>query len=288
MRVAIVGLGGVGGYICANFVKAGIDVVGFARGKHLEAIKKDGLKIKEDENSYSVDVDARELSDADGYFDVVIFTTKSYDLEQSFNKIKNYIDKNSTIISFSNGVSNSKLLRELSSAEVVDGCVYILSHIKEYGVIRKKGKVFLAVFGKNDKLIDLFTKANLRFKTPENILEAIWKKYIFISAFATLTSYYDKPISYIYNNHKDEAKELLNEIASVADAIGIDIFDEVEKSLQSASKVPADSSTSMHLDFKNGKKTELETLSGYIVKEAKRVGVLVPLMQKIYKKLKKT
>ena len=82
------------------------------------------------------------------------------------------------------------------------------------------------------------------------------EKYIFISAFATLTSYYDKPISYIYNNHKDEAKELLNEIASVANAIGIDIFDEVEKSLQSSSKVPADSSTSMHLDFKNKKRDE--------------------------------
>jgi 2-dehydropantoate 2-reductase len=289
MRVAVVGLGGVGGYIASMLAKNGVCVVGFARGEHLKKIQNDSLKIVEDKETWHIDIDARVLDEADGYFDVVLFCVKSYDLTTSYKQISSYIDKDSILVSFSNGVSNGDTLRELSDSVVLDGCVYILSHIQEAGVIRKKGKVFAAVFGGDkkatDTLLSIFEKANLRTKTPDDIKTAIWKKYIFISAFATLTSYYDKSMGYIYEHHKDEAKKLLCEIADIAHAKGIDIYDEVEKSLSVVSKVPYDSSTSMHLDFQNNKKTELETLSGYIVKEGKRLGVKTPVMKKMYDKL---
>ena len=289
MKIAIIGLGGVGGYICAMLKKSGEDVVGFARGKHLEQIKKDGLNIVEDENSWHVDIDARELDSLDECFDVVLFCVKSYDLAESYKKIANHIDSNTILISFSNGVSNGDTLRGMSDAKVLDGCVYILSHIEKAGVIRKKGKVFAAVFGGDEKatttLDDIFQKANLRTKTPTDIKTAIWKKYIFISAFATLTSYYDKSIGYVYEHHKDEAEGVLKEIANVAHAKGIEIYDEVQKALDVASKVPYDSSTSMWLDFKNKKQTELESLSGFVVKEGMACGVDTPLMSKMYKKL---
>lgn len=289
MKIAIVGLGGVGGYIGARFKKSGADVIGFARGEHLSQIQKNGLQIIEDENSWHVDLEARELDEMEGVFDVVLFCVKSYDLKSSYEKVSCHVDSNTTLISFSNGVSNGDTLRELSGSKVLDGCVYILSHIQEAGVIRKKGKVFAAVFGGDEKatstLNTIFTEANLRTKTPSDIKTAIWKKYIFISAFATLTSYYDKSIGYVYEHYKDEAEALLNEIANVAHAKGIEIYDEVQKALDVASKVPYDSSTSMWLDFKNKKQTELESLSAYIVKEGLACGIDTPLMRKMYKKL---
>lgn len=283
MRIAVVGLGGVGGYIAAMFAKSGLDVVGFARGEHLKVIQKSGLKIIEDQTQWSVPLDARELNAADGHFDVVLFCTKSYDLEDSYEKIAPFIDKNSILLSFSNGVNNAATLRALSNAVVLDSCVYILSHIEEYGVIRKKGKVFAAIFGGDEeatkKVASFFEKAQLRYKTPSDIKTAIWKKYIFIAAFATLTSYYDESIGWVYEHHYEEAKELLEEIAAFAkESEGIDIYDEVEKSLETASKVPYDSSTSMRLDLQQKKRVELENLSGYVKK---------PLMQKFYKELKR-
>ena len=291
MRVAVVGLGGVGGYISAFLAKTSLEVVGFARGEHLLKIKKDGLKIVEDENNWSVELNVKELAEADGYFDIVLFCVKSYDLEESYKAISPYIDSNTIIISFSNGVSNGDTLRKLSSSKVLDGCVYILSHIEKAGVIRKKGKVFAAVFGGLEDeagvLKTIFDEAGLRVKVPSDIKMAIWKKYIFISAFAALTSYYDKSIGFIYENYFDEAKALLQEIANVAKSKNIDISDEVQIALQTASKVPFESSTSMHLDFQNKKRVELETLCGYIVKEAKLSGVKTPLMSKIYQKLLK-
>ncbi|MBN2816366.1 MAG: ketopantoate reductase family protein [Campylobacterales bacterium] len=285
MRVAIVGLGGVGGYIAANFVRAGIDVVGFARGTHLEAIRTHGLEIVEDEFCWSAKIDAREEGELDGYFegafDVVIFCVKSYDLADAYKNIASHVDDKTVLLSFSNGVDNGDTLRRLSKCRVLDGCVYILSHIEEAGKIRKKGKVFAAIFGgeneAKDIFVALFEKAQLRYKTPEDIQTALWKKYLFISAFATLTSYYDKSIAWVYENHFNEAQELLNEIQVYASKRGIDIADEVEKALQTASKLPADASTSMHLDFKKNKPVELDSLTGY---------VQMPFMQKLYGELK--
>ena len=291
MRIAIVGLGGVGGYIAANLTKSTHEIVGFARDEHLLKIKENGIKIVEDDKSWSTKLDARELSNADGHFDVVLFCVKSYDLEKSYEAISRFINNDTIIISFSNGVSNGDHLRKISKSKVLDGCVYILSHIESPGVIRKKGTIFSAVFGgiehESAILKSIFDDSSLRVKVPDDIKTAIWKKYIFISAFATLTSYYDRSIDYLHDKHFDEVKTVLQEIADVASAKGIDVQAEVEKSLYTASKVPKDSFTSMHLDFKKEKRVELDSLCGYVVREGKKSGVETPLMSKMYGELLK-
>ncbi|WP_321777250.1 2-dehydropantoate 2-reductase [Sulfurimonas sp.] len=289
MRIAVIGLGGVGGYICAMLSKTSFDVVGFARGEHLQKIKKDGIKIVEDEKSWVASIDAKELKDAHGYFDVSIFCVKSYDLKNSYEAMKSSLDAKSIVLSLSNGVEHGDDLKKWSESVVLDSCVYIISHLEKAGVIRKKGDIFALVCGGDDKsseiIKSIFDEANLRAKIAEDIREAIWKKYIFISAFATLTSYYDKSMFYIYENHFDEAKALLVEIADVAFAKGIDIKNEVQKALNIASKLPTDSSTSMHLDFTNKKKVELKTLSKFVVDEARAFEIKIPLMEKMYKEL---
>ena len=289
MRVAVVGLGGVGGYIAGYFAKSGIDVVGVARGEHLKAIRRNGLEIIEDEASFKVDVNACSFEELSGYFDVALFCVKSYDLEDAAQKMQPFLKRESLAVSFANGVNNAEVLRACLDVKVVDGCIYILSHIEKPGVVRKKGSVFAAVFDANgsETLSQLFEKSNLRYKSSLDIQKDLWKKYIFIAAFANLTSYYNESIYAVWKHHYAEAKKVLEEIASLAKAKGIDIEKEVEKSLKTASSLPKEASTSMHLDFQNKKKTELEALSGYLVKEASKVGVELPLLNEIYKELQK-
>ena len=289
MRVCIVGLGGVGGYIAANFAKSGIDVTGVARGAYLQAIRERGIEIIEDEARWRVDMNVCSFDELDGVFDVVLFCTKSYDLAPSAEAMRRHITKESIVVSFANGVNNGEILREYLDAQVLDGCIYILSHIESPGVIRKKGKVFAAVFGGegSEKLAELFDKSNIRYKISLDIQKDLWKKYIFIAAFANLTSYYDQSIYQVAQEHPQETKAVLEEIASLAAAKGIDIQKEVEKSLQTARSLPHDASTSMHLDFQNKKQTELEALSGYLVKEARKYNVELPHLTKIYEELAK-
>ncbi|MCX6075317.1 MAG: 2-dehydropantoate 2-reductase [Campylobacterales bacterium] len=303
MRIAVVGLGGVGGYIAAHLAKTSHEVIGFARGEHLRKIQNDGITIIEDDTSWHpegtssltltahVKLKAQELKEAEGYFDIVLFCVKSYDLKSSYEAISSHVDEETIILSLANGVEHGDELRVLSECKVLDACVYILSHVQEAGVIRKKGKVFALIFGglqEESKILKaVCDEASLRAKVEEDSKTAIWKKYIFISAFATATAFYDNTIGYVYEHHYEEVKTLLQEIAEVAHAKGVNIYDEVEKSLEIAKNLPYDSSTSMHLDFQNRRRDELKTLSGYIVKEAKREFVEVPFMQKMYGELLK-
>ena len=289
MRVCVVGLGGVGGYIAANFFRAGIDVVGVARGEHFKALKEDGLRIMEDEKTFTVALPVCEAGFLEGIFDVVLFCTKTYDLKDAAEVMQNHINKNTVAVSFSNGVANAEVLRSCLDAQILDGIVYILAHIEQPGVVRKNGNVFAAVFGgeKSDLFAKLFEKSNLKYKISLDIQKDLWKKYIFISAFATLTSYYDLSIYQIYRQKNEVVRTVLEEIAMVAKYKGIDIKKEVEKSLQTASKLPKDASTSMHKDFLNKKKTELESLTGYLVHEAKESGIELPCIAKMYEELKK-
>ena len=291
MRIAVVGLGGVGGYIAANLAKTSHEIVGFARGEHLKKIQKDGITVAEDNNTWHVELQAKELKEAEGYFNIVLFCVKSYDLMESFEAISRHVDSDSIILSLANGVEHGDELRVLSDCKVLDACVYILSHLQEAGVVRKKGAVFALVFGgleEESKILKkLFDEATLRAKVEDDSKTAIWKKYIFISAFATATAFYDNTIGFVYEKHFNEVKTLLSEIAEVAHAKGVNIYDEIEKSLNIAKNLPFDADTSMHLDFTNKKRDELKTLSGYIVREAKRENLEVPLMQKMYKELLK-
>ncbi len=287
MRVCVVGLGGVGGYIAAYFAKSGIDVVGVARGKHLSAIEKNGLQIKEDGKTFRVEFPVCNIQELEGKFDAVLFCTKSYDLEEAAKRMCSHITKESVLVSFGNGVNNADVLRGVCDAKVAKGCVYILSHIETPGVVKKQGDVFAAVFGGegNEDLVKLFEKSNLRYKLSLDIQKDLWKKYIFIAAFATLTSYYDLPIRKVYETHREQTETVLKEIAHLAWKKGIDINKEVEKSLKTASVLPPKASTSMRKDFQNKNKTELESLTGYLVKEAREIGVELPCISKMYEEL---
>lgn len=289
MRIAVVGLGGVGGYIAAHLAKTSHEVVGFARGAHLAKIQKDGLQIIEDEQSWHVQLNAQSLHEAQGNFDIVLFCVKSYDLKESYEAISRHVDSDTILLSLANGVEHGDELRVLSECKVLDGCVYILSHLQEAGVIRKKGKVFSLVFGglqEESKILKaICDEASLRAKIEEDSKTGIWKKYIFISAFATATTFYDNSIGFVCEHHQEELQALLQEIAEVAHAKGVDIYAEVEKSLEIAKSLPYDASTSMHLDFTNKRRDELKTLSGHVVREAKREAIEVSHMQKMYEEL---
>ncbi|WP_434658014.1 ketopantoate reductase family protein [Sulfurimonas sp. NW9] len=164
MRIAIVGLGGVGGYLAASFAKSGLDVTGFARGEHLKAIQKEGVRITEDEKEWRVPLHVKHPDEAEGIYDVVMFCVKSYDLGTSCKRMQNHINADSILLSFSNGVNNGDVLCACCDARVLDGCIYILSHIESPGVIRKKGKVFAALFGGEDERLSKLWQ--IYFKKP--------------------------------------------------------------------------------------------------------------------------
>src|SRR6185436_8783303 len=81
MRIAAMGAGGVGGYFGARLQQAGHEVAFFARGRHLEAIRSNGLKVESTHGDAQLTVRVFEDPRAAGVVDVVLFAVKLWDTE---------------------------------------------------------------------------------------------------------------------------------------------------------------------------------------------------------------
>lgn len=301
LKIGIIGVGGVGGYIGAKLIQNELaNVTLFVRGESHNFIKNNYLKVIDCGKEFTVkpkSIIDTENDKSHEIFDIIFITTKSYSFKDLSKTINLHVDDNTLIIPLSNGVNHKEEIGGyIKKGTVIDGCIYILSNIKKAGIIEKKAPTFYLLLGdyKNrfqDKLqvlVDILNKSELKSKLSQNIEFDCWTKYLLISSFATLTTYFDKPMGYIVEEKIDLLKEVLEEIKSVANAQQVSIGEkEIQKTIKQVQNIPYDSKTSMQIDFENHNKTELESLSGYIVKEAKKLGVEVKNMKMMYEELNK-
>lgn len=303
-RIGILGLGGVGGYFGGLLAKAylesdTIEIIFIARGETQKVIEQNGLKIIADATETTVfpslvSNNPKEIVE----LDYLLCATKTYDIETSFESVKNCISTNTIILPLYNGVDAMERIQILfPENKVLQGCVYIVSMIESPGIIKKIGpyeKLFFGSkntsFSKLNELQSIFEKANIESYLVENIEETVWEKFIFISALASATSYLNENIGGILNNTENKAiySSLLNEIAAVAVAKGVALPDDiVSQTIVKLEKTPKDATSSMHRDFLAGKNTEVVSLTKYVVDLAIKHGVATPVYQMIEKKLSK-
>ncbi len=297
--ILIAGSGGVGSYVGAQLIRhTDAHVSLLARGKHLEAIREKGLRIEEDNEHYTVHpAQATDNPGELGTFDLIILSVKATSLEATLKQLKPTITSNTILLPLLNGVGHADTIRRYyPNSTILDGHIYILSNITAPGTVRKRGKVFRLVWGSKQAvdpaivhaLTELFDTAGLRHHYSDSITLDNWKKYLFISAFAALTAYHNKPMNAITTEHAEELETLMREITAVAQVKDIPLTEEhITAALTQAAKVAPGAKTSLQLDIEQGKPAEVEALCGYIVHEGERLGVEVPGMERIYKSLKK-
>ncbi len=297
MKIAVVGAGGVGGFIAAMLSRSGEYVCVVARNSQKEAIERSGIVVQIGGKSLcarpsKVTEDPSNLSET---FDAVLFCTKGYDLESAAASVKSIVDEHTLLVTLGNGVSNAQRVERIYPGnEVANGAIYIVSHLKKPGCIEVKGKGAYIVIGTDSKipnslqrLAETLQKAGIKTKASSEITTEVWKKFLLISAMATLTSCYDEPMGAVLKEHEKELDRILREIMAVGVAEGAKLdADDIKRVKEQIEKVPYDSPTSMWLDFRAGRRSELEELSGYVVKKGAEHDIVVPLMQKCYEELK--
>jgi 2-dehydropantoate 2-reductase len=304
MKTAIVGIGGIGGYygglLAGHYADAkNVEIVFIARGNHLVQIKKSGLKLITAKETLTVRPDlATDNPSGCGIFDCVIFCVKAYDLEESAELLSPAIGENTLVITLLNGVDNADRLRGiLKEGKILNGCVYISARIVGPGVVQQEGALNKLFFGNDSnetidgkKLEAFFGKANIDAQYRTDINNIVWEKYVLISAFASATAYLKQTMRGILEseNGKKLLEQLLVEVFSVAKAKQIVLPENIkEQIIEKVSSFPPTTKTSMHMDFEKGGRAELETFTGYIVREAEKYGISVPTYEKVYIALKK-
>jgi len=299
MRIAIMGAGAVGGYFGGLLALAGMDVTFIARGEHLRAMQANGLTLETPKGTLQVK-SARfvaEPSDV-GECDVVLFAVKAYDIENAAAPLKVLVDRGATVISVLNGVDHQDRIGAIVGADrVLGGLALVSGVITAPGVIRYTSPMSSLRFGEADGSLspravafrDACLAAGFQADVDTDIRAAQWAKFVALCTNAALTSLFRLPVGYIYHDPEIIPMALrgFEEVAAVGRALGVAVpGDAVQRSLAVHQSFPKTMYASMYHDLAKGRPMELDSLSGYVVRTGRALGVPTPVHEMAYLALK--
>jgi 2-dehydropantoate 2-reductase len=296
IRIAFLGLGGVGGYFAGKLSRAfaqseDVEIICLARNKTAAVICENGIRLitpgEEFVSHPHLVVTPGEDCPA---IDFLVCAVKSYDLEESMEQFRSCVSDQTIILPLLNGIDAEEKVRQIFPRnEIWNGCVYIVSRLTSPGVITETGNIHRLHFGgadteKTQLLYRILKQAHDDVFLHENIRDILWEKFIFISPLASLTSYLDVCIGKILEHHanRQQLMHLLEEICAVARAENIPLPEDiVSTTLAKMGKLPYDTTSSMHSDFQKRSPTEYRSLTAHIVKMADKHAIEVPVYAKI-------
>ena len=298
MRIAVVGMGGVGGYYggrLAHRYPLGSDheVVFFCRGAHLAAIQANGLKVVAQDGEFvGVPSLATDSIAELGAVDVALYCVKGYDLADAAGATRSAMSADTVAVPLGNGVNNDDVLRQsLDCSDVLNGCVYISSHIESPGLVQQTGgsrKLFFGGPGDVETyrgIEALLLAAGIDATLTTDILQRVWTKFLFIDASCGVTSLSGATIGQVLDDGsmRGQLTGLMEEVAALAKYSGVTLPENiVEASLKTAASFPPTTKTSMQLDFERGGRTELDVMLGYVVRTAREAGIPTPVHDDVY------
>lgn len=298
MKVAIYGAGGVGAYFGARLAQAGADVHLIARGEHLRALQRDGLRLESIHGDAELDLPATDDPSTIGECDYVLFCVKSFDTESAADAARPLVGDDTAVISLQNGLDNEPALAEILGREhVMGGVAYILSTIAEPGVVEHTGGPASIIFGELDnerseraeRFLEWCERADVDATLSTDIQADLWEKAAFICALSGLTAAVRLPLGDIRETPETWSffQDVIEEVETVASAADIDVRDDlVDHWLSFAQELGADSYSSLHYDMTHGKPMELEALHGAIRRRADDHNVDIPATDALYAILK--
>jgi 2-dehydropantoate 2-reductase len=296
ISVAVVGAGGTGGYYGGALARAGNQVTMVARGPHLAAIRATGLQVNTVLlGDFHLDVDATDDMSSVGPVDLVIFAVKSYGTNAAIRDMGPLVGDDTMIISTQNGIDSERLLGEALGTEHVLGCAATVSaKIDAPGVVTQGGGPGSLVIGEmgsadlnaqgavtervND-LVERCKAAGLAAETHEDIVMAIWEKFIFICALSGMTALTRKPIGEIFAQPSTTEMylQVLAEVAEVGRAKGVAVPGDIAQNTLAATQAREPFIIgSMGHDLIAGNPIEIGLLNGRVVELGKKHGIPTP------------
>ncbi|MEU1601126.1 2-dehydropantoate 2-reductase [Streptomyces sp. NPDC005708] len=290
MRIAVMGTGGVGGYFGAKLALAGNEVAFVARGKHLEAIRANGLRVESPLGDMHLPKAAQATDDPTeiGPVDLVLFSVKLWDTETAAEAIKPLLGEHTAVVSFQNGVMKDDVLRQvLGPDHVIGGVCYIAATIAEPGLIRHSGSLQKLVFGEYDGSLsdrvrqfrDACVASGIDVEVSDRIEQTIWEKFVFLVGLSGTTSTARVPIGPLRTHPRSRAflHDVMDEVVQVARAQGVPLSaDYADTQLAFVDQVSAGMTSSMHNDLERGSRLELDWLSGDVAERGAKLGVPTP------------
>ncbi len=314
-RVAVVGVGGVGGYLAGMLGQVCPHLTLAARGGRKESLQRNGLILHSDYKGELTAVPEQVVETKDlKKQDFIFICVKNYSLEEVCRELAPAVTDETVIIPVMNGVNPGERVRSyLGRGTVVDSLIYIVAFANEDYSITQQGDFARLCIGIKDAAVPqeneaavyqkkaapqekaaetaaLLTAADIDCEVAADIEVEIWRKYILNCAYNVETAFYDNTIGQLRRDEK-KAKEyeaLVNEAYQVGLAKGVAIRQEHIDAIihRFYYELADDATSSLQRDIRAGRRSEVDVFGGYIVREAERHGIPVPVSLKMYEKLR--
>ena len=280
MRVAVFGVGGVGGYFGARLAQSGEEVTFIARGEHLDSIREHGLRVDSILGDFVLhSVKATSDPIKVGEVDMVLLGVKAYQVETVLPALHPLVGPETTIVPLQNGVeAPDQIARVFGVKHVVGGLAKIISFKVGAGHICHAGADPYIAIGDMDKrpserterIHRVFQRSGISVDAPPDIEAALWKKFLFVVSWGGIGAMSDAPIGVI--RRIPVTRKMLEQ--SMADII--------RNTMDFVDTLPANGTTSLQRDIMDGYPSELDFWNGAVVRLGKKVGVETPLNSFIF------
>jgi len=309
MRFAVLGAGAIGAYVGARLAEGGADVVLIARGEHLAAMARDGVRvIGDDAGERAVPVTVTAALDAVADADVVIVALKAYSLPAIAPRLGALLRPGAATVWAQNGIPwwyfqhlgpplgglalesvdpGGAIAASVPPESVVGAVVYIAADLEGPGVVRfVEGRRL--TLGEPDgvrseravAISEALAAGGLRAPVSGDLRAEIWLKLLGNATFNPISALTGATLGQL--GERDDMRALLlecfGEIAAVARAVGVALPIALERRLEAGVAV-GDHKTSMLQDLEAGKPLEHACMTGAVIEIAHVLGVDVPRME---------
>ena len=299
MKIAVFGSGAIGGYFGGRLAQAGHDVTFIARGKHLEVMLAEGLRVKSIKGNFSIHpAQATDNPQDIGVVDVVLCCVKAWQVSEAAVAMRPLVATHTVVIPLQNGVeAHTALAAKLGDHHVLPGLCRLISMIEAPGTIRHAGAAPYMAFGEMDgrlsprakKIADRLDAAEgMSVEALQHIFADMWKKFMLIAPWGGVGAVTRVPIGIVRKipESRDMLVDAIREVFKVGRANGVEIENEaLASTIAFIDKLPPDGTASMQRDIMDGRPSELSWQTGAVVRFGSQKGVSTPTNTFIYHSL---
>jgi 2-dehydropantoate 2-reductase len=298
MKILVIGAGAVGGYFGGRLLEKGEDVTYLVREGRQKQLQDLGLDIESIHGNALLHPKTILAGEEAGPFDVILLTTKSYNLDSAIKDIRPYVTEETVILPLLNGILHFETLdKEFGADKVIGGLCFVESTLDSKGRIIQTSPGHDFVFGERSgekterilKIADAFSGTKANFRLSENISQDLWHKYMFISTMSGITTLMRQPIGPIRETESGNhtIKRLQSEIFKIMKSVDAPIADEIESiQMKQITGLGYTMKSSMQRDMEKLAQVEVEHLHGYLLEIAQREKIDVPVLEAVYANLK--
>jgi len=281
MKIAVMGAGAVGCYYGGMLARAGHEVVLIGRPQHVEAIRRDGLLL--DTQAFQAHVRLAASTEADAVRDaeLVLFCVKSTETESAAAAMRPHLERDALILTLQNGVDNATRLQAALPQEVAATVVYVATemagpgHVKHHG----RGELVIAPSTRSADIARMLIAAGVPAEISDNVTGALWAKLILNCAYNALSAITQLPYGRLVQGEGVQAvlADVVRECLAVAEAGGVTVPGDPWAAVRRIAETMPGQFSSTAQDLARGKRSEIDHLNGYVLRQGEALGIPTPL-----------